>query len=323
MANSEARIGALVNSVREQTRAQLRNESKFNSLIEAPIEISGVATEAFRQAGNTAEFVERLKQNHQLNLIPIEQSKEGHLGFVGVMTALTLADPTSNFEPSKVVSWDIGGGSLQMVAYDGQGQWLGFGNRLASNPMRKFVVEQLKKRKAFTSDQQVVSPNPILSPKANPKHLQRETKELMDFTRSHVAREIKDLLKARWMNGKTLKIAGREVYGIGGVHNGILRFLRQLTGNSHLHELTPQLLEQALEQALVSDDARLIKDFQVKAEYASVIVSNMLLVKSVMDLLKLERITVLDVDNTYGVLVSPEFWSEKVTGDPAHRDLAL
>jgi exopolyphosphatase/guanosine-5'-triphosphate,3'-diphosphate pyrophosphatase len=308
---SGARIGTMVATVRERTQSCLRSDSKFALLASLPIEVAGVATEAFRQAANSGEFMDHLKATFKASLQTVDQIKEGHLGFISVMAALGLVDSVATtVGPAKIVSWDIGGGSLQIVAYEDQGKWLDFGSRTASIPMRDFVAGKFKKQSAFTPGQKIVTPNPIISPGGDEGWRRRQFKKLMSLVRRRVAEEMSGLRKAGWMSSRALKISGREVYGIGGVHNGILRFLRRLYGDSILNELTPELLDQALQQAVTADDVRLVSEYQVRAEYAPVIVTNMLLVKAVMDLLSLEKVRVLDIDNTYGVLVSPEFWSQ-------------
>lgn len=316
LTESEARIAAMVASVREQTARKLRADSSLAPLASLEVEVAGVATEAFRQAGNTSDFKAHLKQKHNISLNPIDQMKEGHLGFIGVISSLGLASPAVSVDPDKIVSWDVGGGSLQMVAYQKPGQWLDFGNRLASNPMRVFILKNVKKISAFDQNRIMVSPNPIISPEWTEPRRRRETEKLMGLVRQHVEKEMKGLIQAGWLSAKALKASGRAVYGVGGVHNGIIRFLRQLTGEARLQGITRPLLEKALRKVLELNDERLVSEYHARPEYASVLVTNLLLVKSVMDVIDLDRVTVLDVDNTYGVLVSSEFWSDRVKTAP-------
>lgn len=313
MAEAEAKIAELISKVRAETIQQLKTNislSPYALLADSPIEVAGVATEAFRQSLNATWFVWKMNRTHKVHITVISQAQEGHLGFMGALSALNLKGDV-NPDPARVVSWDIGGGSLQLVAYNGLGQggqWLDFGNKLASNPMRLFVLENFKRVKPFKADKSPVSPNPIISPQLSFSDWTAQARALKSVISALASEQFKPLVDAGWMSPESTAAAGRSVYGIGGVHNGIIKFLRNQKGFENTQGYSRRNLQILLEQILSADDARLAKVYKVKSEFASATVTNILLVKTVMDILGIDQVTVLDVDNTYGAMIAPSFW---------------
>jgi hypothetical protein len=313
MAEAEGKIADLIAKVRAETVEKLKAGGALASYAElaaSPIEVAGVATEAFRQSVNAPWFVWKMSRTHKVHISVISQAQEGHLGFMGALSALNLKGEV-NPDPSRVVSWDIGGGSLQMVAYNGLdqgGHWLDFGNKLASNPMRLFVMESFKHAKPFKADKTPVSPNPIISPQLSFSDWTAQARSLKSAASHLAAEQFKPLLDAGWMSPQAMAAAGRSVYGIGGVHNGIIKFLRNQKGHEKDQGYSRRDLQILLEQLLSANDARLTAAYKVKPEFASATVTNILLVNTVMDTLGIERVNVLDVDNTFGAMIAPSFW---------------
>lgn len=107
--------------------------------------ISGVATEVFRQARNGKTFITRLSKETGIPIKLINQEEEAHLGFWGAVAV-------TGKKPSEIVVWDIGGGSMQMTTQrkDHLFTYLG---KLASVSFKNRVLAYQKKKRG--------SPNPI------------------------------------------------------------------------------------------------------------------------------------------------------------------
>jgi hypothetical protein len=111
------RIGASVNAtgkISEEKCSEairvLRNYQQLAQQHEAE-QILVVATEAIRQAENSGEFIERVRQESGLEVQLISGEAEAFLTFLGA-TYETFAQPVP---PAQVGVLDLGGGSLELV----------------------------------------------------------------------------------------------------------------------------------------------------------------------------------------------------------------
>lgn len=295
-------IASATQTLKQKTLERLNQESRlatYQPLASLPIEVAGVATEAFRQAKNTSLFVAAMKKE-QIQVEVLTQVQEGHIGFIGALALLGK----QNVKPQEIVAWDIGGGSLQIARYrgvdTGSEPWLDFGNQLASNPMRIFVVKEFLGKPVNQANGKMTSPNPILNPSAT------HTKaSLLEVARPLVEEEMSPLVAAGW-----LKASPATVYGIGGVHGGVLSLLKTLPGYSKTTSYTQADLVTLLDHVLSASDQDLINQFKVPEAYTSGSATNVLLVYLVMATLGIDEVQVLDVDNTLGALTAPKFWPE-------------
>lgn len=278
MLQAKDQIVAAVAKAKAETAEKLAKDDKYKPyayLVDSEIESAGVATEAFRQARNGVYFTWLLsKENIKIQII--SQKEEGHLGFMGAMSALG-AKSVTNVDPSQIISWDIGGGSLQIVGYQGQKTlnsdqtpWNDFGNRLASNPMRTFVVEQIKHQPAVGPDQKPVSPNPVVNPNLDLSGRALAQRELFAQSVSFAKDQLKDLLSAGW-----LQESKAQIFGIGGVHNGILAVLRAQKNHEKDTGYSQRDLTVLLDKLLAASDKDLVDHFGLKAEYTLGAVTNM------------------------------------------------
>jgi exopolyphosphatase/guanosine-5'-triphosphate,3'-diphosphate pyrophosphatase len=299
---AESKISEAVSKLASDTHQALLNQpewSEYKALAESQFEVSGAATEAFRQAGNTAEFVRRMSQHHvQVNVL--SQQDEGRIGFISAMVKLS----SRHVSPSQMISWDIGGGSLQMVHYNGRGVdhpvWNDFGNRLASNPMREYVVAEIKKQPLFEG-KKATSPNPLIGPET-------DTLRLYTQSKSFVREQMSSLLEAQWLQPLLKQEDPAQVFGIGGVHQATLSLLRKLPGYERAARYSVADLSKLLDAIAVASDQELHEKFGIDEAFTSGSVTNVLLIYNVMLVTGIESVEVLDVDNTQGVMVSPRFW---------------
>ena len=112
---------------------------------------AGVATSAFRQAKNGKEVIAFLSKAAGIKISIISQQEEAFLGYRAVLARL----PGQN--PGKLMVWDIGGSSMQMVYRNKQGKLATYLGHLASVPMATWVIEKAQGASRRTKP----SPNPV------------------------------------------------------------------------------------------------------------------------------------------------------------------
>lgn len=111
--------------------------------------VIAVATAAFRKAKNVDSYIEQIKEKTGIEVNVIDQHLEGELAFKAVVSQFGI-------DPSKLIVWDIGGGSYQLTTVDNEGKYDIYRGHDASVPFKNHVIEKIKKQ-----DPQLVStPNP-------------------------------------------------------------------------------------------------------------------------------------------------------------------
>lgn len=100
------------------------------------VEYTGVATEAYRKAPNGQSLVDDYLAELNIPVKIISQIEEGQIGFLALIAE-------TNLSPSKVISWDIGGGSFQITYFDEVGNiqvyMAPYGRITTKNAIIKFV----------------------------------------------------------------------------------------------------------------------------------------------------------------------------------------
>lgn len=113
-------------------------------------EFCGLATEAYRQVGNSAELIERYKAELGISAKIISQQEEGRLGFLALVNEKKL-------NPEKVVCWDIGGGSFQITYQNDDGQIHSYIGPFGRSTTKNAIITHIK-----GLDPKIVdSPNPV------------------------------------------------------------------------------------------------------------------------------------------------------------------
>ncbi|MBP7764445.1 MAG: hypothetical protein K4445_12460 [Deltaproteobacteria bacterium] len=238
--------------------AEARGVSKF----------AGVATAAFREAINAPAFLAEVKRQTGVDIRLISQDEEALLGYKAVRAAMP-AGP--------VVTWDIGGNSMQMVYQDRSGRYRLYRGRTASVTFKRLVLEDILHKEACRSS----SPNPI-----GAKNLARALA---------AARSAAGDVPAAIQNA--LKQSDTNVIGIGGVHNASLRHQLQAEDAYTRDELAA-----ALQKRIDWSDS------QIGGAYADTDVTNLILVLGFMQALEIDRVILKDINLTDGVLIEPSFW---------------
>lgn len=101
--------------------------------------ISGVATSAFRTAKNGNEIVASLSRQLNIPIEVISQEAEARLGYWSAVAKRPDVDR------EQIVVWDIGGGSMQMIAFDEEGTHI-FQGEMAAVTFKNQVLRQVLKK---------------------------------------------------------------------------------------------------------------------------------------------------------------------------------
>jgi exopolyphosphatase/guanosine-5'-triphosphate,3'-diphosphate pyrophosphatase len=239
-----------------------------------------VATAAYREAKNGGSILTKVAQEAgiQTNLATWEE--EAMLGFAGV-------DHLLNDHQDKCV-WDIGGGSLQIVCRVDNNYTIDLSD-IASVKFKNLVID-LQRPWPYKKYKRPNTPNPV----------QIKTLKIDLFTSSL------NKLKSNFKNANHL--AHLPVYGIGGVHKfSAFIPLKAKTsgtyGTSDLDELI-QAWSKLTDEDLVNQNI-------VSAPFASTHVSNTLLIKTVMELFKIPKVTFVDSGLFEGILFTEKYWSTR------------
>lgn len=115
-----------------------------------PVEIIGVATQAFRQASNAKKLIENWNQRYQANFRIISQQEEAKLAYLGV---------TAFEKDQNIVVWDIGGGSQQLSWMDENKTFHSYESAVASVTYKNELLKHLNREKVnpLSADDVVVA----------------------------------------------------------------------------------------------------------------------------------------------------------------------
>jgi len=235
-----------------------------------PQRITGVATAVFRTAANGQQVIDRFNQQALVSLKIISQQQEAELGFLSAKTALH----EKNLKDEDLLVWDIGGGSMQMTTYRQQ-QGIKtvdiYQGKLASVTLKDFITDVLQNK----NPQADSTPNPIGS-------LRNTVLRYVNFyVRTHVSAQMKQDAQQK------------RVIGIGGVH-----------GYSISDQIHPLNHTYTLEDVQRVSKKNVWKgDSELKGEYRTTDVSNLLLVEGFMQSLKIPQVTVVKASLIQGILL--------------------
>lgn len=226
----------------------------------------GVATSVFRKAKNGKEIIARFSKKLKIPLKVISQEEEGQLGYQSALVNLKDFD-----SEKKLIVWDIGGGSMQMIGKDDSNKFQYYLGNLASVNFKNMIIEvfQLKSIEATTS------PNPIGLSRTNAIALAKS------YARLHVP--------PFFFNNK----GDYEYVGVGGVHNFSVKAQLQLKEGSYSLR---QLDDKAIQQAQKSDA-------DLTGDYKATDVSNLLLVQGFMEALGIREVTLAKASLLEGIVL--------------------
>lgn len=228
-----------------------------------------VGTQASREAKNIDDLTKILKASN-LNFRVITQQEEAEIGHQS-------AAVTSRLAPADFTSFDIGGGSFQLVNDSGAIKMIG--GHLASVSFKNHVLTKIQSRN------QSQTPNPI-----KPKHAAQAIKYAEDYAK-----------KLRQSNAKfELR---KTVIGIGGVFGNSIR--NQL-GLQNSDTLKTEMIEKEIPKF-----SQRTAD-ELKGPYADTETTNLLLVLGLMKGMRIKEIKIYKANLTDGILVNKSFYRRLV-----------
>lgn len=257
-----------------QTGIDALKKSKEIALQNKADKVVAVATASFRKAKNVEAFVERIYKETGVKVYIIDQNLEGILGFQATAAKVDT-------DPANIVVWDIGGGSYQFTMLDEKGELKVARGLDASIPFKNHVIKEIK----------LEDPNVITTP--NPMTIGQ-----IYAANSH-ARKVSQKIDTVFQN----KIAksGTKVVGIGNIFAyGIYPLVEKKSTFSQRD------LFVKVQKLQGKKDQQLGKD-----AYVNVAATNPVLVLGFMQTLGIEKMDIIDINNSDGALLYPNFWQEK------------
>jgi exopolyphosphatase/guanosine-5'-triphosphate,3'-diphosphate pyrophosphatase len=245
---------------------ELKNEA-INNRAEA---FAGVATESFRQASDSSDFLKEVKAKTGITIKLINQEQEAVLGYVAASSAFAGG-------PEKIIVWNIGGESMQMVFSDKNRKYIIYQGKIASVSFKEKILKHILQRKPG----QHSSPNPI------GKENLKKAIEMAESFAGDVPEEIK----------KAIRKPDTIILGIGGVHNESIKKQLKLRD------------EYTREEIIKAVNSRIgLNDNEIGGYYADTEISNLILVLGFMEKLGVKRIRLVNVNLTDGILIDPSYW---------------
>ena len=232
--------------------------------------VIAVATAAFRNATNAEQFAREIEQKTGVQVRIINQDEEGILAFRGALAVTPI-------QPEQAITWDIGGGSMQLTTLSAAGTYLVEKGKTASIPFKNYVIQEIKHHDSKT----IHSPNPMTI---------EEMQTAINYA-AQLAQDTDNFIKTKLQNPQT------QVLAVGSLFN---KAILPMVGNSIVHR---EALEKAVMKWANKTDAELPGD-----ALAEVAVTNPLLVVGYMKGLHINQVEIVSVNNADGALTYPAYW---------------
>lgn len=255
--------------IREKGITAIHN-LKIEALENGAESFAGVATEAFRHATNTPEYLKEINEKAGILITLISQDKEAVAGYMAALSS-------SPDKHEKTVVWDIGGGSMQMTALTNDKRFIIYRGKTASISFKERILTQIKQK----NPGQHLSPNPI-----GRKNLDSVVALAMDAAED-VPGEIREIIQ----------IPDTMIIGIGGVHNDSVR--KQL-GRKDAYK-SGEIMDVIKSRIDMNDK-------EIGGHYADTEISNLVLVYGFMKKLGIKEVIPINVNLADGILIDPVFW---------------
>ena len=232
----------------------------------------GVATQAFREARNGEDFIKTLSEELGVKIYIIQQKKEAIIGFLSALSAVQV-------DGSKLLVWDIGGGSMQLTGLNDQYQYLVHLDKLGSLNFKNLIIESIQGR----NHKKRTTPNPI--GKKGQKLAYKLAKHYANFQTPDTF-----LRKAHQSH----------IVGIGGVLYWSIRGMLKIKKSRNF--FTRKEIAKAIEKYKTYNDKK------IGGKYASSDVSNLILVLGFMDAMGIKKVETINLNMSHGMLIDKEFW---------------
>jgi exopolyphosphatase/guanosine-5'-triphosphate,3'-diphosphate pyrophosphatase len=237
--------------------------------------IVAVATASFRSAANGETFAQKIQQETGVQVHIIDQELEGKLTFQAVLSHM-------NSKATKLIVWDIGGGSMQWISATSDGTYISAGLKEGVGDFKDFIIEHIQHR----NPQKTKSPNPMTA---------EEIEQAIDHAQD-LSCKIDLQLQNKIASPTTTIVGAGSVFGRG---------IQEIIGDKNTFSFED--LAKAVFLLANHTDADL-----GGGDFAFVKLSNALFVLGFMQHLKIEQMEILDVNNADGAMLYSPFWEGKV-----------
>lgn len=234
--------------------------------------VVGVATAAFRKAKNADQFAKEIEQQTGVQVRIINQDEEGILAFRGALAITPI-------QAEHAITWDIGGGSMQLTTLTNEGTYLVEKGKTASIPFKNAVIEQIEHKDAKT----MTSPNPMTM---------EEMQAAIHYA-SQLAQDTDQFIKNKIQDPQSQVLAVGSLFNFG---------IRPIVNN-------PIVKQDALENSVMERAGKTDAELP-GGSLAEVAVTNPLLVLGYMKGLHINQVEVLNVNNADGALTYPPYWQK-------------
>jgi len=244
-----------------------------------------IGTAALRKAKNSSKLLNILKKQLNVQGFIISQAEEGNLGYLS--TIANIHDKSVNAKNIMVL--DMGGGSTQLI-YNTQHLTKTVNAQIGSQNFKSMVIEYVKDYRIT----EVTTPNPLT------KQETQQTKELANKVIGELflsSPSIRYILKTN----KNLR-----VIGIGNLLN---KMIPSIFNQKKMDSIQLSAIDNEINKLIFKGDFFIQSNYKrVYPSYVSEVVTDLILVHSIMKNLQLNKIQIMDIDNNDGILISNEYW---------------
>lgn len=231
--------------------------------------ITAVATAAFRNAANGDAFAQEVSDETGIPLKIIAQKEEGTLAFFSGIEA-------SEGNSDNLIVWDIGTGSFQMTTLTESNDLAVFMGETGSVPFKHYIIDLIQGK----DSDEVSTPNPMT---------QEEVQQADAYARA-LGRKAYPLIKDK------VKQPDTKLIGIGRLFSNSIGPIGE--GGVIVRKDLRTFIQESIG----------LTDQELNNPYASVDVSNAILVLAFMKALHIQEIHIMDTKSTRGMLVYPAYW---------------
>lgn len=262
-------------------------ELKAYALQRGATSFKAVATSAFRSALNASAFVANIKQVTDLDVQVISQEEEALLGYYGALADVSETVPNAI---SRIVVWDVGGGSMQFIT-EHQGELVTSLSEVGAAPFRQFLQNE-----AAISESESINPiQAVLN--INLETLLGRTRQLAQHS------VLNETIRTKLRDPQTLVvgIGGMHYYGVMDAFNG---FFERYGFMQDIQTYTQPMLYEVANEVTSYDDIQIQNMLpEFSRPYYAESASNMVMILGFMQDLHIPSVLRLKVTLANALLV--------------------
>lgn len=238
-------------------------------------EVVGIATAWARSANNSQEFLDLIYAETGVLITIVDQYTEGAIGLEAILAQIRLTD----IDPSKVVSWDIGGGSMQFAKQNERGTIEVIGSTDSSTLFANAVIQYIKEQPLS-----VGTPNPLTLD---------QMERAIDLAMQYASKLID--------NSFLESCNDCIIYGIGMMHKSNLQYINTLCGLNYTDHYTLRDLKHSANILVNKNNDQIAEMLGFKSADARNRLTSMLLLIGYMTYLGIDQVNIMDITGISGI----------------------